>query len=275
VQTLKTSEAAALLNVSPNTIRAWERRFGFPRPERSRGGHRFYVYAEVAALNDALRDGLSTSSAISVARAGLQPGVAPLVRALEQLETERADRVMEATLALRSLERAVEETLLPSVEAVRDRSGPMSVATAFAGRWAGGWLGRARRMAPIARDSCAAALIGSAALGETDPASPYVFALELFCTYDGGRVVVLPVHALGGLTGLLRSLRPAVAVMTAGGAPDAVVDRWARTVATACPQTRLVSYRRGPPGVGVTAVPASPSGARDVIRELAAHVTPR
>ena len=27
---LKTSEAAALLNVSPNTLRAWERRFGFP-----------------------------------------------------------------------------------------------------------------------------------------------------------------------------------------------------------------------------------------------------
>ncbi|MBV9000834.1 MAG: MerR family DNA-binding transcriptional regulator, partial [Solirubrobacterales bacterium] len=32
---LKTSEAAALLNVSPNTLRAWERRFGFPKPQRS------------------------------------------------------------------------------------------------------------------------------------------------------------------------------------------------------------------------------------------------
>lgn len=40
---LKTSEAAALLSVTPSTLRAWERRFGFPRPQRSPGGHRFYT----------------------------------------------------------------------------------------------------------------------------------------------------------------------------------------------------------------------------------------
>ena len=72
VRTLKTSEAAALLNVSPNTLRAWERRFGYPRPQRSPGQHRLYTHGEVAALRDALQDGLSISSAVSRAREGAE-----------------------------------------------------------------------------------------------------------------------------------------------------------------------------------------------------------
>ena len=55
---LKTTEAATLLNVSPNTLRAWERRFGFPRPRRSPGGHRSYAHGEVAALREALQGGV-------------------------------------------------------------------------------------------------------------------------------------------------------------------------------------------------------------------------
>jgi uncharacterized protein YjcR len=44
VRTLKTSEAAAVLNVSPNTLRAWERRFGYPKPQRTAGKHRLYTH---------------------------------------------------------------------------------------------------------------------------------------------------------------------------------------------------------------------------------------
>src|SRR3954469_25611611 len=68
MRTMKTSEAAFLLNVSPNTLRAWERRFGFPRPRRSPGRQRLYSQAEITALGDALGEGLSISSAVSVAR---------------------------------------------------------------------------------------------------------------------------------------------------------------------------------------------------------------
>ena len=64
VRTLKTSEAAAVLNVSPNTLRAWERRFGYPKPQRTAGKHRLYTHGEVAALRDALQEGLSISSAM-------------------------------------------------------------------------------------------------------------------------------------------------------------------------------------------------------------------
>ena len=88
---LKTSEAAALLNVSPNTLRAWERRFGFPKPQRSPGKHRLFTHGEVAALRDALQEGLSISSAISRAREGLAADANSLVGALASYERERAD----------------------------------------------------------------------------------------------------------------------------------------------------------------------------------------
>ena len=88
---LKTSEAAALLNVSPNTLRAWERRFGFPKPQRSPGKHRLFTHGEVAALRDALQEGLSISSAVSRAREGLAADSNSLVGALVSYERERAD----------------------------------------------------------------------------------------------------------------------------------------------------------------------------------------
>ena len=68
MRTLRTSEAADYLNVSPSTLRSWERRFGFPRPLRSPGQHRIYSMAELDALRDALAGGLGVSSAVSAAR---------------------------------------------------------------------------------------------------------------------------------------------------------------------------------------------------------------
>ena len=119
---LKTSEAAALLNVSPNTLRAWERRFGFPKPQRSPGKHRLFTHGEVAALRDALQEGLSISSAISRAREGLAADANSLVGALASYESERADAAIEAALALRSVERSVEEVLLPTLDEIDNPS---------------------------------------------------------------------------------------------------------------------------------------------------------
>src|ERR1700716_3869229 len=104
---LKTSEAATLLNVSPNTLRAWERRFGFPKPQRSPGQHRLFTHGEVAALRDALQEGLSISSAVSRARGGWGGDAHSLIGALVSFDRERADGAIEAALALRSVERSV------------------------------------------------------------------------------------------------------------------------------------------------------------------------
>ncbi len=124
---LKTTEAATLLNVSPSTLRAWERRFGFPQPQRSPGGNRSYTCGEVAALRAALEGAVSISSAVSRARAALAADTDSLVGALLAYDHERADRATETTLALRS----VEEGLLPSPEEIagpeRSRVGRVGV----------------------------------------------------------------------------------------------------------------------------------------------------
>src|SRR5919197_2502582 len=150
VRTLKTSEAAAVLNVSPNTLRAWERRFGYPKPQRSPGQHRLYTHGEVIALRDALQEGLSISSAISRAREALSSDSNVLGSALAAFELDRADAAMEAALALRPVERAVEEILLPTLGELAERHGAGSAPWAFAARWAVDWLGRAQRLAPPA-----------------------------------------------------------------------------------------------------------------------------
>ena len=57
-----------MLGVSPNTLRSWERRFGFPSPRRSAGGHRQFELTEIESLRQALEETHNVSSAISIAR---------------------------------------------------------------------------------------------------------------------------------------------------------------------------------------------------------------
>ena len=57
-----------MLGVSPNTLRSWERRFGYPTPLRTAGGHRQFDLAEVEALRQAFEETHNVSSAISIAR---------------------------------------------------------------------------------------------------------------------------------------------------------------------------------------------------------------
>lgn len=51
---LATSAAARLLGTTANTLRSWERRYGFPKPSRTEGGQRRYGMATIEALRDAL-----------------------------------------------------------------------------------------------------------------------------------------------------------------------------------------------------------------------------
>jgi hypothetical protein len=62
-------EAAAVLCVSPETLRAWEQRFGYPHSVSCAAGQPCYARSEVIALRDSLEAGLSIASAIKAARA--------------------------------------------------------------------------------------------------------------------------------------------------------------------------------------------------------------
>src|SRR5919197_2289591 len=118
---VRTNAAAAMLGVSPNTLRSWERRFDYPRPRRTQGGHRQYELAEVEALREAFAETHNVSSAISLARErGEGPSTAARVEAaLQRFDERKTDRLMEESLALRSVERTVDEVLLPAVERLR------------------------------------------------------------------------------------------------------------------------------------------------------------
>ena len=264
MRTLKTSEAAAMLNVSANTLRAWERRFDYPQPQRTAGKHRVYVYGEVAALRDALRDGLSISSAVSRARESLRSDTHILVGALASFELERADGAMEAALAMRSVERTVEEVLLPSVAELARRSGTDSAAWAVGSRWAMEWLRRAQRMTPPPMRP-GAILVGDATEDDLDPDAPAVRALELFAGRTGIRVTSIPVANHAGVADLLTALRPGAVVIAGRHAGDEEIARFAYAVRAAGGALPLALFHRGERDVSRTGsvhvLPDSPSEA--------------
>ena len=244
MRTLKTSEAAAMLNVSANTLRAWERRFDYPQPQRTAGKHRVYVHGEVAALRDALRDGLSISSAVSRARESLRSDTHILVGALASFELERADGAMEAALAMRSVERTVEEVLLPSVAELARRNGTDSAAWAVGSRWATEWLRRAQRMTPPPVRP-GAILIGDATGDELDVDAPAVRALELFAGRTGIRIASIPIGNHSGVGDLLQALRPGVVVIAGRRASDEAIARFAYAVRAAGGSLPLALFQRG------------------------------
>jgi len=269
VRYLKTSEAAALLNVSPNTLRAWERRFGFPKPQRSPGKHRLFTHGEIAALRDALQDGLSISSAVSRAREGLAADSNSLVGALISYERERADTAIEAALALRSVERSVEEVLLPTLDEILKRYGTESAAWAFAAHWAADWLRRATRLSPPPVRPISV-VFGDATRDELDPDSPYLRALELFCVRSGIDVLSLSARGVAGIGDAVAVHRPNLVVVAGSHLDDDAVARWAYAIRLASGAVPVAIYRRGSERIRVrtTGTRNLPSGAGTAQRRI-------
>src|SRR5438270_4649954 len=117
---IRTHAAAVMLGVSPNTVRCWERRHSFPSPKRSPGGHRQYALVQIEALRTALAEAPNISSAVALAR---QRGEGPsswrrLLNAFETFDEDRASRLLEESLALRSVERTIEDLLLQTLGAL-------------------------------------------------------------------------------------------------------------------------------------------------------------
>ena len=266
MRTLKTSEAAALLNVTANTLRAWERRFGYPKPQRSQGNHRLYTYAEVAALREALQEGLSISSAVSVAREALTTDVHALVRALGAFDGERSDRALEASLGLRSLERTVEEVLLPALRDIQRREGTDTAQWAFAAGWAADWLRRARRLSPPPSRGISL-LVGDACGSDLDPSAAQVRALELFCRRAGAEILTLPVEAPGGLADVIAAVEPNAIVIAGSRAGDEALARWAYRVRSVTGRLPLALFHRDVHAIGpesrARVLPPVPSAAQE------------
>ena len=71
---MRVGEVARRTGIGVSTLRAWERRFGFPEPQRSPSGQRVYTDADIERVNAVSRlvaEGLTLSAAMArVAGAG-------------------------------------------------------------------------------------------------------------------------------------------------------------------------------------------------------------
>jgi MerR family transcriptional regulator, light-induced transcriptional regulator len=269
---IRTNAAAELLGVSPNTLRSWERRFGYPEPRRSAGGHRQYELAELEALRRALLETHNISSAIEVARQrGEGPGSAHrLLEAFDRYDDVLADRFLEESLSLRSVERTVEEILLPAIDLAADRDS-REAEHEFGCRWATGWLHAQRRVAPAAtRPEGVFLFDSSTGLGGE---VLHVQALELALRRAGFRVLLLSIAlAQERVTRAMRALDPSALVLCGSGATLDAVGRLVYAVRQTGSKAPLYEYRGAMPVSGSHSVPSLgdlPSGA---VRHLRTRV---
>jgi DNA-binding transcriptional MerR regulator len=269
---IRTNAAAELLGVSPNTLRSWERRFGYPKPRRTQGGHRQYDLAELEALRRALQETHNISSAIEVAR---QRGEGPsspmrLLDAFDHFAEDVADRVMEESLAVRSVERSVEEVLLPGLDLANGREG-REAEYELACRWATGWLHAARRVvAPASRPQGVLIFDSSSSL---DLEALNVQALELGLRRAGFRTLLLAFDLPPErIVRAMRALDPIAFVFCGGEATLEVVGRLVYTIRQVGSAAPVFEYRESMPVTGDHAIPSLGSTPTEAVDRLKAYV---
>jgi DNA-binding transcriptional MerR regulator len=217
---IRTNAAAAMLGVSPNTLRSWERRFGFPEPRRTQGGHRQFDLGQIEALRAAFEETHNVSSAIAIAR---ERGTGPasptrLKSAFARFDEVEANRILEESLAVRSVERTVEEVLLPTVALLAQDGGDEGPEHGFAWRWSTSWLAAAMRVAPAA--SRPESVVIFDASSACDVESLYAQALELTLRRRGLRTLTIAVsHDPGRTARALHAVEPR-AIVLAGRPSD-------------------------------------------------------
>jgi DNA-binding transcriptional MerR regulator len=240
---IRTNAAAEVLGVSPNTLRSWERRYGYPVPKRTPGNHRNYELVELQTLRDALATTGNISSAIELARQRQEAPASSgsLLAAFEGFDEDAADRAIEESLAVRPLERTVEELLLPAVDELatdQERGAELE----FAARWAMGWLHGARRLASTASRPAGILLLDSSR--GSDAEAVHAQALDLALRRAGFRVLMLS-DELGEerMERALGALDPTALVLCGPGADTASAVQLVRKIREAGFDAPLYGFR--------------------------------
>ena len=124
---------AELTGVTAATLRAWERRYGHPAPQRTDTGHRLYSQQDIAAIRR-MRDRVACGE--TPAHAAQEPAAtapAPvdawdghrrrLLDAIERFDPIELDRVYSELLALFRVDQVTERLLRPTIEQLGTRWG--------------------------------------------------------------------------------------------------------------------------------------------------------
>ncbi|MDQ6692763.1 MAG: MerR family transcriptional regulator, partial [Candidatus Dormibacteraeota bacterium] len=140
---LRLSQLTEVTGLSPELIRAWERRYGFPAPIRTSGGHRRYSREQAESLHRAallIRSGFRAREAITRAQQAEErdlPSELAVEQSAEALagsliagNPARALSLLRATEHALGFERALEERVLPALRSIGKgwESGKLSVA---------------------------------------------------------------------------------------------------------------------------------------------------
>ena len=227
---LRIGELSRRSGVSPELLRAWERRYGLLRPTRSPGGLRLYSADDlrrVETMQRHLADGFAAAEAASLAAGTAdvrgEQGSAPLASAelraelrasLDAYDEPRAQAALDRLLAAATLDAALSDVLLPYLHDLGERwsRGEASIAQEhFAsgvvrGRLLGLARGWGRGVGPVALLACVP--------GEQHELGLIAFGLAL--RSHGWRVAYLGADTpLETLELAAQSLEPALVVLSA------------------------------------------------------------
>ena len=212
--------------VSPDLLRAWERRYSLLRPSRSPGGLRLYSEDDllrVGAMQEQLAAGLAAAEAAAVAagRGGVARSQSDTTHARDELaaallafDETRAHAAFDALVAAFSLDTLVGDVVVPYLHDLGDRweRGEISVAqehfasALLRGRLLGLARGWGQGLGPTALLACAP--------GEQHDLGLIAFGLALRAR--GWRILYLgPDTPLESLAGAARSSRPDRIVVSA------------------------------------------------------------
>jgi DNA-binding transcriptional MerR regulator len=229
---LRIGELSRRTGVAPDTLRAWERRYGLLRPERSDGGFRLYGREDeqrVRAMKALIDSGVSAAEAARLAASGAPPTGAPastvvaapsetgptrLREALERFDEPAAQAILDAALTRLTVDGVAGQVVLPAMRQIGERwqSGEISVAQEH---FATGVL--RERMLSLGRNWGAG--VGPRALLACPPGELHDLGLVAFGVVlrdRGWRVTYLgPDTPIETIARTVADLRPAVVVLAA------------------------------------------------------------
>lgn len=134
-----TKAVARETSVPPDTFRAWERRYGIPRPQRTAGGHRLYSERDIAIirwLRDRTAEGMNISHAVMLLTSVLEEAepasshdgarsleniAEELIAALTSFNSVQAERLTSEAFALYQFETVLLDLIQPVMVEIGER----------------------------------------------------------------------------------------------------------------------------------------------------------